>query len=79
MISAFDNPGQPPMMSPESQSPPLYRVAGANMNQGMKDPKAQIALAMLAQQMARMGGGGAVPMQNSGMAPKFDLYGNPIQ
>jgi hypothetical protein len=79
MLSAYDNPDQPLLMSSESQSPPMWRVARANMGQAMKDPKTQVAMAMIAQQMARMGQGNTAPMQRSNPMAGFDLYGNPIQ
>ena len=80
MLSAFDNPNQPPMMSPESQSPPFWRVAQANRNDFMKDPKAQIALAMMQQQLAKMGGmggGGMMPQRNpmAGFDPNGNMVG----
>jgi len=58
---------------------PLWKMA--QQGNGM-DPKQQIMMAMLQQQLAKAGGqlagGGGAPMQQPGlMVPGFDLYGNP--
>lgn len=79
MISSMG--AMPPLMSPESQSPPMWRVAQANMKDVASDPKSMIALAMLQQQLGKSAGqmmGAPGPMaggSRQGM-PQFDLYGN---
>lgn len=78
MLSAFENPNQPPMMSPESQSPEWWRVAQANVKDVAGDPRAKIALAMMAQQLSKMG----QPMQmpgGGGSMGNFDPYGNQLR
>ena len=80
MISAFENPNQPPMMAPESQSPPPWRVAQAN--HGMQgNPKQQVMMAMMARQLAQAGhnlaGGAPTPMpRGKARVHDFDPYGN---
>lgn len=81
MLSAFDNTDQPPMMSPESESPSWYRIAQANRSQAMGDPKQRMMMALLAQQLGQSGqglaGGPPALMQKRQMnVPGFDIYGN---
>ena len=58
MVSAFSNPGQPPLMSAESQSPGLFALGKANFKENMKDPrKSAILQSMLMQSLGQIGGG----------------------
>ena len=78
MISAFENPDMPPLMSQESQTPPWWKVAQSNAKGALGDPKQQIAMAMLTQQLSKMGNSmQPQPMQRRDPLAGFDLYGNP--
>ena len=58
MVSAFENPKMPPLMSPESQKPGLFAIGKANFKENMKDPrKSAIVQSMLLQSLGQMGGG----------------------
>lgn len=82
--NAFANPNQPYGMAPQSESPPWWRVAQSNAKGFSADPKNQVAMAMLAQQLSKMGpgmSGMGLQQPQAGshlMVPGFDLYGNPI-
>lgn len=84
MESAYSNLNQPPLMSPESQDPPWWKVTQANTQQAMGDPKQRVMMAMLMQQLGKAGQGlaGGAPGQMAGpqaMIPGFDLYGMPTR
>lgn len=78
--STIYDPSQPPGMSPESQSPPWWKVAEANTQQAMGDPRQRVMMAMLARQMERsrqqLAGRQPAPMRRNQM---FDMYGNPLR
>lgn len=77
MISAFNNPNQPPLMSPESQKPGLFALGKANFMESMKDPrKAAILQSMLMQSLQRFGPGmmgGRQRMHESQMINPMDF------
>lgn len=66
------------MTSPNQ--PQLWKMAQQGSGMGM-DPKQQVMMAMLQQQLAKAGGqmtGGGVPIiQRTDPMAAFDLYGNP--
>lgn len=74
MVSAFENPDQPPLMTPESQTPSLLRRGMANMQGGLDGPKAQIVSAMLAQSLGKMFNPGLMTNRASQVDPY--AYGN---
>jgi hypothetical protein len=79
MVSAFSNPGLPPLMAPEAQSPGLFGLGKSNFTQAMADPaKNKIANAMLGQQLSKIGQGFFAPALMQGSQRKFDSYGNPL-
>lgn len=58
MVSALSNPNQPPLMSPEAQSPGLFALGKSNFKDNMKDPrKSAILQSMLMQSLGQIGGG----------------------
>lgn len=78
MLSALASQNMPPLMSPASQSPGLFSLAKANMQETMADPKrAKVAQAMMGQAL-----GGISKMSQPGLIPErprnTDMYGNPI-
>lgn len=77
MVSSQENPNRPPLMSPESQDPSLFRVGLANMQDSMKGPKGQVALALLQQQLGKIGQSFA-PVPFGHQQTPLDQYGNPI-
>lgn len=71
---------QPPGMTPESQQPPWWRVAQANTQSFTGDPKNQVMMALLSQQLAKMGQAmGPQPIQRRDNMAAFDLYGMPAR
>lgn len=73
MVSAFKNPNQPPLMSPESQKPGLFALGKANFMEGMKDPrKAAILQSMLMQSLSQIGGGMMGGGQRMSPRPAFN-------
>ena len=64
MISAFANPNQPPLMSAESQEAAMP----------MDDNKKKVMLAMMGQQMSKMGNMFA-PQPMTRQSSPLDLYG----
>lgn len=83
MISAFGNPNQPPIMSPEAQDPAMWNVMKANVGQGMNtfsqsmnDPKNKLVMAMMMQQLGKAGQGFAAPKLMTRQAHDTTNYGN---
>lgn len=75
MISAFANPGMPPLMSPESQSPGLMGLARLKLD----DPKTKVAMALMGQQIGKMGQGFTPPpIPPRPRQARFDMHGNPV-
>lgn len=73
MISALANPEIPPLMSPESQSPGLMGLARLKM----ADPKTKLAMALMGQQLGKMGQAMAPqPIPQSPRPQRFDMNGN---
>ena len=73
MVSAFKNPNQPPLMSPESQKPGLFALGKANFKENMKDPrKAAILQSMLMQSLSQIGGGMMGGGQRMSPRPAFN-------
>ncbi|MGL5935368.1 MAG: hypothetical protein ACRCZI_07065 [Cetobacterium sp.] len=78
MLSALANPGMPPLMAAESQSPGLMGLAKANFQETMADPKrAKVAQAMMGQAMGGLSKMFA-PAQIPDRPRQTDMYGNPI-
>jgi len=77
MLSAMGNQNMPPLMPPEAETPSLFRQGMANAQENMKSPKGQVAMAMLQQQLGKMGGMFA-PGQMTRQPSQVDQYGNPI-
>lgn len=74
MLSALGNPDLPPMMAPEAQDPSLFGQWQANANENANSPKGKVAMALLQQQLGKMG-----TMFNPGLMPHqpSPLYGVP--
>lgn len=66
----------PPLMSPESAEPSIFKTGLNNFQQGMSDSKNRVAAAMLAQQLTKAAQGFATPKLMAKRADPFDLYGN---
>ena len=83
MMSAFGDQNYPVGTPPEGMDPSMWDKMRANAGDAMKDPRSQVAMAMLMQQMAKAGqnlaGGPPSGMRRPQMnMPGFDIYGNPI-
>lgn len=76
MISAFDNPNQPPLMSAEAQDPSLFRQGLSNFKDSANTPQGKVMLAMMQQQMGKMGNMFAPQPMTRNPSP-LDLYGQP--
>lgn len=78
MVSAFANPGMPPLMAPEAQQAGLMSIGKANFMENMKDPSKQKVMgAMMGQALQKLGQGFTnQPMPDR--QPRFDMYGNPL-
>lgn len=77
MLSSLGNPAVPPLMSPESATPSLFRQGMANMKESMGTPKGKVAGAMMQQQLSKIGQMFA-PAQLGHQATALDPYGNPL-
>ena len=74
MISAFANPNEPPLISAESQQPSLFRQGLANFQQSAGTPQGKVMMALMQQQMGKMGNMFA-PQPMTRQSSPLDLYG----
>ena len=74
MISAFANPNQPPLISAEAQEPSMLRQGLANFQQAAGTPKGKVAMAMMQQQLGKMGTMFAPQPMTREPSP-LDMYG----
>lgn len=75
MLSPFDNPEGPPIMSAEAQQPSLFRQGLANFKGNANTPQGKVMMALMGQQLGKMGNMFAPPMRQA--SSPMDVYSQP--
>lgn len=77
MMSSMANLTQPPLMSAAAQDPSLFRQGLANFKENANTPQGKVAMAMMQQQLGKMGGALRPGLMTRRPSP-FAVYGQPV-